>query len=459
MRILLYTRHNATDWFRYIASNLKVASKTLIMSELRNEGDVSITDDFYRFYRQPDIAVQAFNKFGETECNEIIARCRLLRNLKKRKAMKMIGAAWQACLVLIDKFDPDMFLAFRIDSYVLDIIDRILKERGVPYIGLWRAAIVPNMVFITTRGEYTPLREPGEEEIQQCISRITSPDFQATSLKKNAKYDFLNFLKKYTYSNVRDCFLEIQRSIVRDPQGYRYLTTHHHVPEYRLGFSNRHLVNYMREDWSAVFEATPFEKRIFIGLQVNPEATIDYYVKNLALINYERVLFRIIDTLEKTGYRIFLKDHPNMFGRRSIEFIRTIAGKPSVVLVPYNVLSNLLVMESRATFTWTGTIGLQASMAGRCPIVVDPTYLMPGAFLQIQSPDDIATLPERIRAFRTPSDLATIRRETARHVLRAFIPGSMKWKEFKQNSPGAIQGADMLISSLNTYLPRFLHRG
>ena len=456
MRVLLYTRHNATDWFRALASKLTVASATLIMSELRNEGDVSITDEFYRAYRELDIAERATARFGADACGDIIARCRLLRNLDRAQALRMIGAAVVASEAVIEQFRPDAFVAFRIDSYVLDVIDRLLRERRVPYVGLWRAAILPDMVFFTTRGEYVPVRDPADEEVDAFVERITAPDFKATSLARGARYDFPTFFKKYVQWNVRDLVVHAQGWLKRDRLGYRYLLTSRTLEEYRLRFANRRWVRYVDHQWERAFRETPLEKRIFIGLQVNPESTIDYYVRNLPLAQYEDVLFRIIDVLEGAGYRIFLKDHPNMFGRRSIGFIRKLAARPSVVLVPYPVSSNMLIRESAATFTWTGTIGLQASMAGKCPVVVDPTYLIPGAFIQIRTLDDLAELPARIRAFRPPRDLDALRRQTARFVLRAWVPGAMRFLEFKQDPRKEARGLELLAQTLNTYLPTFV---
>lgn len=457
MRVLLYTRHNMTKWIRYVAANLTFASSTIIMSELRNEGDVSTVDDFNRYYHQSDIAEQAVTKFGESACNDIILRCRLLRSLDRRKSLKMIGSTWRACDDLIKEVNPDLFVGLRIDSYVLDVIDRILRERGIPYIGLWRAALVPNMIFFTTRGEHIPLREPTEEEVEKCILSIIDHGFKATSLRKDAKYDFLTFFKKRIYYTGRDIFLDIQRWIERDPLGYRYLTSGRHVAEYKVGLRDWRVVKCMDWDWQKIFETIPFEKRVFIGLQVNPEATIDYYVKNLELIDYQGVLMRLVKVLGDAGYKIFVKDHPNMFGQRRLQFYESLSasGGDSVVFLPYDVSSNYLVKNSYITYTWTGTIGLQSAMDGNCPVIVDPTYYIPGPFLKIQTLADIDQLPLKIGSFIPPSDIDNTRRELARRILRSFIPGSMKYKEFAEGDPNAIKETTAFISSLNFYLPGF----
>lgn len=457
MKVLLYARHGMFNWVRHLSSNLRFAKKTLIMSELRNQGDFSLADGFYRYLRRPDISQQALDKFGEPVCADIIERCRLLRNLDKNLALRMIGACWRALDDLLDSYQPDIFVGLRVDSYVLDILNRILAERNISYIGLWRAALVPNMIFFTARGEYIPLREPTEEEISKCVSELTDLKFQATSLKKDAEYNFFSFMKKRLYYLGRDYFTDLQRFIERDRYGYRYLTSSRYVNEYKSGFFDWKVTNYMREDWYSIFESTPLEKRIFIGLQVNPEATIDYYVKNLELINCQSVLNRLISVLGKSGKTIFIKDHPNMFGMRRRDFYQLLLSHENAVFVPYQYSSNILVKESQATFTWSGTIGLQAALAGRCSIVANPTYFYPGSFIQITSLADLDNLSDKINSFSPPPDLKETRIKIVQNILRTFVPGSLNWKEFDQKLPAALKQTEDLIVSLNTYLPKFIH--
>lgn len=455
MKVLMYTRRGMTDWMRHVAASLKCASQTTIASELRNQGDVNLAQDFYRYMRAPGNAQYALGKFGDAGCFEIIARCRLLRSLDRQQALEMIGAMSQACANMLDKFQPNLFMATRIDSYVLDIIDRLLTERKLRFVGLWRAAVVPKMVFFTTRGEHIPLRQPQDAEISRAIAAITDPEFQATSLKKSAKFNFANYLKKRLYYSARDNFVDIQRWVERDPLGYRYLTSGKHVKEYRMRLSDWRVVNFMAEDWHEQFRATPFEKRVFIALQVNPESTIDYYVRNVEMLNCTAVLLKMINVLERGGYKVFVKDHPNMFGMRSARFYEALAAQGSVVFVPYEVSSNDLILQSKATFTWSGTVGLQAAMAGRCAVVVQPTYLVDGPFLQITTLEEINALADRIRDFSPPPDLNKTRVELARHVLSSFIPGSMNWQGFDRQNPEAIQETGPLIASLDRYLPEF----
>src|ERR1700726_4133239 len=78
-RIIFFTIHNTTRWWKYLGSQIDFADVT-VLSDLRRDGDWSLVDDFYRFMRSGDPAGAAAARFGEDGCAEIILRCRLLRS-------------------------------------------------------------------------------------------------------------------------------------------------------------------------------------------------------------------------------------------------------------------------------------------------------------------------------------------------------------------------------------------
>lgn len=449
MKALFYTRHNLTPWVRFISENLSATDETLIISELRNEGVYSLANNFYEYIDQPEISKYAVEYYGEGDCVKIIARCRLLRNIDKNESLKMIGAMTKSLQDVLNDFNPDVFIALRIDSYVLDIMDRLLKERQIPYLGLWKAALVEDMFFVTIRGEHFQMRDPNSEEINELISNLTKQDFKATSISGKYKYDLSSFLKKKIYYFLRDTILNFQRFIHKDYYGYRYLTTGKNVKEYNLKATNWLVNDLIDSSWEEKFNQTAEEKRIFIGLQVNPESTIDYYVENLDLINYQDVLVRMIGSLSKKGFKVFIKDHPNMFAMRQLDFIKEITKSGSVCLVPYDVPSTHLIYHSKATFTWTGTIGLQAAMLGKCAVVVDPPYYLEDHFIKIASLDDIEDLPQQISNYERHADINERRRRLADYVLSTYLPGKMELLDFNPESEKISRESEQFLDSLN----------
>ena len=125
-RLVFFTIHNTTPWWKYLGSRIDFADVT-VMSDLRGEGDWSLVDDFYRFMRSGDPAAAALARFGEDGCAEIILRCRVLRSLERGLALRMIGSMTQAIERAFDDLDPDLVLTFTMDRYVMDVMERTAR--------------------------------------------------------------------------------------------------------------------------------------------------------------------------------------------------------------------------------------------------------------------------------------------------------------------------------------------
>lgn len=453
---MLYTRHGTAQWVRHLADNTPWLSEAIVVGELRHEGDVTLADSFYGALKSGGASLAALRQFGSDTCTDIISRCRVLRAFPEDQALAMIGAITISSEELLDRVKPDLFIATRVDSYVLDVLDRLLAARHIPYVGWWRAAVMPKMIFFTRRGEHTPVREPSEDEIDDFVTRVAAEDFMATSLRKEARFDLKAFARKRLYYLFRDRYLALEAVLRRDRLGYRYLASSLVVPEYKLRFRDWALVRRLRTPWKDAFLETPFEKRLFIGLQVNPESTIDYYVKDVRLLHCRTVLQALVDAFAPSGYRIFIKDHPNMFGMRRADFFDGLLKSGAVVPIPYDVPSPPLVDQSLTTFTWSGTVGLQSAMKGHRPIVVEPPYFVDGPFVQLRTLDEIAMLPVRSEAHHNPMTLAESQRAIARHVLSACVPGTLAYADFDGRDPRMVAEADHLMESVRTYLPQVI---
>ena len=66
--------------------------------------------------------------------------------------------------------------------------------------------------------------------------------------------------------------------------------------------------------WGARLAEVPRERRVFLGLQLFPEASMDYWLKSPDMLAHDDVLVRYCEVLGAAGYRIFVKDHPLKFG-------------------------------------------------------------------------------------------------------------------------------------------------
>ena len=456
MKLLIYTRRGNSQWWRFVVSQMQSVRCFETVSELRGEGGESLASRFYETLKNKNAKLFADKYFTALEINDIIARCRLLRSLDRTLAVEMIGAMTASIDELISKVQPTAFLSTRVDSYVLDLFHRLLKTRDIPYIGLWRAALFSNMCFFTTRGESNPIREVSRQEVEEGLLSVSADDFAATSIRNRNRENAISFFRKRAYYAVRDRFLDVQRYIFRDPLGYRYLTSGLHVPEYRVSFADWRAIKFSYFDWKSHVANFPFEKRVFVALQVNPESTIDYYVKNSELLNCERVLIKMFKALSESGYGVVVKDHPNMYAMRPAKFFDSLKGCGNIYFAPYDTSSNELIDYCGITFTWTGTVGIQSVLKGRKTVVTNPTYFDHRAHIKIESINDLDSIVQKIETFDMNLDRHSISYEMVERVLKGCFTGSIDWNGFNNNSAEAKESARQLAHSLDKYIPKLL---
>jgi hypothetical protein len=455
-KVMVFTLYNTDAWWRHLGSNLKFASSVVYMSD-RPDGDINVMPGFYRHFKNSDVTKVALDALGEDGCADAIVRCRLLRTLDRSLALKMIGAMWASLEEIVDREKPGLVLGWVVDRYLLDLLERMLRRRGVRYLGIALSPFRDHVMFMA-KGEHNPLREPTEAEVDAAVAEIVAPQWIPSYLAHGVAYDLPRFLKLYAKFNARWLAFELLRRWENNPLDYRYLATWTEGAGFRIRLKDWSVMRYLDPKWRERFEAAPLEKRVFLGLQVNPEAAIEYWVKNTDFIKYEDVFVRAATVLGAAGYSVFVKDHPSQFGFRQVELIERLAACPNVSIVPYDVPGQYLVQNCHATFTYTGTVGFQAAMAGRCAVVAEGTYYVTGeSFIQLRSPEDVDALPARLAAFTNPNPDAR-RRELARHMLRASALGRHTWRGFDPQSAAMVADAASLVQTLNTHLPAFVRR-
>jgi hypothetical protein len=451
--VVIFTRRNTTNRWRYIAERLNFAEKVTIVGLLDDGCDINVMPSFYQYYHSQDTAKFALTEIGTEACQEIIQRCRLLRNLDRQKSLKMIGAMWQALAETIERLQPDLGLTFIIDCYPLDLLKRLLDRRNVEYVGLG-GGILKDRIIITAQGEHHFISELSTPEIEAALTEITTPTF-APSVVASKKYNFARFLKTKLIWNSRTVLLALTRLWYRDPLNQEYLNTPQPGDDYYVRWQDWQVTKYMDARWEEKLNAVPFDKRVFVGLQYYPEATTDYWVRDLRLANCIESLTEIAKVLTGSDFTVFVKDHPVMFGLRRTDIFKSLSQIKNVVFVPYEVKSQDMITECKTSFTWTGTIGIQAALAGRCPVVTSTYYRTNEDFIYLSSWEDIASLPERIDRFQLPENLDEVRTRVLERACSTCIEGSINWLNFDP-STSDLTGTNLLINSLNRCLPRFV---
>ena len=456
-RLIFFTIHSTTSWWTYLASQIDFAEVT-VLSDLRGEGDRRLVDDFYRFMKTGDPTAAAATRFGADGCADIILRCRVLRSLDRTLALRMIGAMAQAIEVVFDDLDPDLVLTFTIDRYVMDVMARVAHRRGIDFLEM-TTSIIPDQIMLMRRGRPARLCEPSDEGVDAAVAVLCKADFAPTYVRGAKKFSKLQFWRVFGYYALRGAFFNVWRFFKRDRYNCHYLDALKRL-KHKVRVGDVKVLRLLDPHWEAKLQQVPRDKRVFLGLQLFPEASMDYWLASQEMLAHDDVIVRYCEVLGQAGYHTFIKDHPLQFGFRQRELFERLSNLPFVTLVPYEVPAAPMIANCAISVTFTGTIGLQAALAGLCSVVTDPYYATESQFLHVHDADEIGGVAGRIAQWQPPKDLAHARREIIRHLAAISADGNyFGWRNFDPGSVTARASVDSLARTLNRHLPGFLKPG
>ncbi len=415
---LIYTIRRTDPWWRYVGEKMQY-TESYTVSDLRGDGNFNVVDDFYRYQRQYySKRVTPSDMVSCEEIEGVIARCRLLRFLPYRLARSMVLGMAHAMNTVLDQVKPTVVISFPIDRYVSDVLRLMASKRGIEHHEI-TVGPLPNTVMVLNRGRLRlASKEIDKQRMEQNIRDITDRYFKPSYVKKGNQYTKVNFFKKFFYFQLRGWAFKVISILKRD-----YLNLHYIDAQSFLGhkpiFSDHRVLDMVDQNWCDKLEAVEEDKRVFLGLSVFPEASIDYWIDDLKIIEYENLMVNIATELSNNGFTLFVKDHPLQFGFRQTDLIDRFLAIPNTILVPYDIDGKQLIAQVGVTVTTTGTIGLESSLIGKKSIVVENYYSTPEDFIYIDS-YNVDGLAQRVKDFPKPMDLP----ERQQRVMRRLMTGS-----------------------------------
>lgn len=438
--VLIYAIFRTEPWWTHVGRNMGM-ERTTVLTDTRGRGDRWVTDDFYDAYRRfKTSGDKASLLVTEAEVADAIARCRVLRWLPVDQASAMVLAMAEAMNKALEDLQPDAIVSLPIDSYVTDMLERMGRARGIPYFELTASAL-PGMSMLLYRGQLiTTHQAPEASAVAARVAEIADPEF-APQYVQNAKiFTKAKFYRTQVYFRLRGTFFNLYAKAIRDPFNLRCLDAQMWLG-HKAGPSDARVVDMVEHDWQVKLNAFPKDRRVLFGLQVFPEAAIDYWLDDLNLVDQEHVLIDLAQRLSEAGFLIVVKDHPLQFGFRQAAFLERLQTIPNVVLVPYEVTGNAMLAQCGASVTATGTLGLQASLLGNASVTGQAYYVVDEDFLVLRTIEDLAEVPDRlVNAFAPPS-LNDRQSRIITHVLKGSFDGPfMSLFGFKAVAPSEEAG-------------------
>lgn len=429
--LLIYIVRKTDHWWRAVGESAGF-DRTAIVSDLKGDSaDYAIADAFNLNLKR-DIAENKY--FDEQELVDIIARCRVLRWLPKPRAVSMINAMASCFEDILNKESPAVIVSFPIDRYVSDVLERLGKKRNIPYVEL-TASLWSKMSMLMYRGKLIPCQEKLESsQVKEKIAELTDPLFKPSYVQVSNRFTAFRFLKTFTYFKVRGWAFKLISLIKNDTSNLHYVDAQSFLG-HKPRLKDISILNLIDKNWKEKLEVFPKEKRVLFGLQLFPEASIDYWIDDLGLVDYENMLVEAAELLSAQGYLIAVKDHPLQFGFRQVDLIKRLKAIPNTVIIPYEVSANEMISNVGISFTTTGTIGFQAALIGVKSIVVDNYYSNSEDFIVLRNREDVKRLPQKLSEFTIDENVDGRQTRLVSHVLKgSFSSDFFSFESFGEGS-------------------------
>ncbi len=461
--LMVFSIRNITPWWRYIIDNLTCAKSTCIVTDVRNDplADVSMVDDVYHNLKKNDCKKIAIEEFGLDDCQDIIARCRVLRNLSEDLALKLIGARVLTVRPIIEKNKPALIASLIIDRYTNDVVARIAHKYNIQFLEM-TASILPDYVMFMSRGQYFPVRIATSAEVSQSLTVLKNEHFTPSYVDRSAKFGLLKYLKVFCYFKLRSLYFNILRYVQNDKYNLHYLDALNYL-DHKPRMLDIMVLWYFDKNWQEKLEKSPAEKNVFIAMQLLPEASLDYWLADCSLLDNDKVILKAAEVLTRAGYKVFIKDHPLQFGFRKRKIIQQLAKMPNVVLVPYEVPASIILKKCNISFTLTGTVGFQALFYNSKSIVSNAYYADQDNFIHINNLTEINHLPELVEKFKNkvnnPEQVDKVISAAVERLLAASVPGDLfTFKKFNKNNPEHKNKIQDLVQSLDKCFDKLINK-
>lgn len=433
---LIYAIHRTHPWWTHVGAAMGFDSVT-VLTDRRGEGDRWTTDDYYRAFKARYAAGELSSELlSAAEVDDVIARCRVLRWQTKRKAAAMALAMADAMEAVLEAVKPGVVISFPIDNYNQDVLARRARARNLPYFELTASAL-PDMCMLMHRGRLIATEaSPDPALVEARIREIADPLFTPTYVQGQAAYTQGRFFKTLGYFRLRAAFFKLYSWFRNDPLNIHYLDAQPSLG-HKARLKDVRITRMVETDWEEKLAAFPKERRVFMGLQVFPEAAIDYWLEDLDLIRHEDFLVEAARLFTEAGFQIVVKDHPLQFGFRHTDLLVRLKTLPNVVIVPYEVSGNALLARCGANLTATGTLGLQAALLGNHSMVGEAYYVTEDDFIVIRSRRDVAGLPGVLAVRQGPASLPDRQARIIGNLLQgSFYADFFCFRNFDAAAPG-----------------------
>lgn len=389
MKILCHVGPWCVEQYKSIARSVCDSADITLISGFRDIDETTFQKNYYKY-----VAGASVNMDGLDE-DDFILRCRLLRSLPIEEARLHLYATRASIAEVLDNLMPDMVISEVVDQFLIDVLRHECDTRGIPFYGLV-VSFVNGYYRVTARGEKSLARRSVDEaEVNKVLEKLDNKNYSPAFVKatKHKTGRILDLWTTLYRSNLKIPYFYVKRHLSGEKYNYHYwasyvsaLDSFHLIPRFYLG----QRLSQIKREISKISKPV-----IYIPLQMYPEATVEYWSKNIEVINYNKVLPELVEKLSR-DFHIVLKEHPNVIGTRHPRLYKKLLCLPGVFFCETSANSNEIVNLSDSVLVWTGSVGFEAALRGKPVLTMTNAYYVDGERFKLL---DMHTENSEIRKF------------------------------------------------------------
>ncbi len=295
MNVLVYTRPRIKVFFHELVKKISCFHHVTFMSDHKGEEEICIMSYYYE--AKEDMRLKHTTPKNRLNFERIVQRCRFLRSLPFEKAILTAKAMCIAVERIVEQYQPDFIFGMVMDSYVLDIMDQVMRARNSQYIGFLNN-MVNGYSRLTSRGELIQLNNPTDEIIDKTLSLLSAsqylPNMQRDFMWRTSPY--LCFFTKYLKEQIKILYYFFKKLKDKDADNFYYNTV-----AAKHCMSCRHIDQlffrrFENKNWLHEIEDAKKNNKliVYLPLQFYPECSVDYWGTELELGNFYAVIDQVI---------------------------------------------------------------------------------------------------------------------------------------------------------------------
>jgi hypothetical protein len=349
-----------------------------------------VIDTRKRFYARLENPVQC-SLMTRIDEDDIIERCRLLRNIDPALALNMVRSIASILFEEIEIFKPTAIFSQMVDEYITHTLSVIAKKKGLCFFGI-AGSYFPDHAQLTLDSNGSPFnfRNPSEVEID-TVSKLISDRLFRQDYKQPKPFTLLGHAIAVLRTLIKKLIFSLRKYWEQDPLNLHYTCLPFVAARHRLAdfprTSDFHL------DWRDRLQSAQSQlnrKIVYFPLAYYPEATTNYWIGNKEILNYDEMALEICRIMA-VDFDVVAKEHLHMIGCRERSFYRKLSNIPGVISVPPLEFSNEVLEISDIVVIGGGSIGVESYLRGK-PILsfCDTSYWFENscaAFLDLSNLD------------------------------------------------------------------------